>query len=180
MDSFQSLRLSTLQKRKEAQANFLKSTSPEKNKRKDEQLIKLVKKKNADKVKFTRFFLKNRLSSELEATINQHIKENPSMKDQTFVGILKSKPFTAEVVKLEEAAAAVVDLPKEEALQILKKQPLAYFSGEDFRMKTSAEEEYQALKEKLDNFFEDNASIFEYLQEEPLSDLYPEAISAFI
>lgn len=175
MDSFQSLRLTSLQKRKEAQASFLKSTSPEKSKRnQDNQLVSLVKKKNADKVKFTRFFLKNRLSSELEATINQHIKDNPSMKDNTFVGILKSKPFTAEVVKLEDAANAVVDLSKEEALAVLQKQTLAYFNSSDFSMKTNSEIEYQSLKEKLDNFFENNASIFEYLQEQNVSeeDLY--------
>lgn len=173
METPYSLKLDVLKRQKSNEVKFLNNSK--KNKKipsslataSQEHLLNLAKKQRSDKVKFTHFFLKNRLSSELDATIANHIKEHPEMKDDFFIGILNGSPFYSEVVDLKTASESVIDASKEEALEVLKQQNIGYFDKEDFSLKTRRHPAYQKLKERIDSFFEDNLSIFQYLKERP-------------
>lgn len=157
---------------RQEKTNLLKylNSSKGKNQVKDslhEELLDVAKKRQGDNVNFTYLFLKNRLSSELDSTIAEHLRTNPEMKDQFFIGIITEQPFQTEVLNLKDAAKAIVDLPQEEALQILKKHPIGYFKKKDFPLKTPQIPSHLELKKKLDVFFQKHAPVFQLLREHP-------------
>ncbi|MFT4554155.1 MAG: hypothetical protein ACI9S8_002801 [Chlamydiales bacterium] len=140
----------------------------------DDSLMQLASKQRSDTVKFTYFFLKNRISTDLDSTISNHVKKHPEMKGKFFVAILTGQSLNTEVVDLDTAAKNTVDLPEEEAREVLKKNPVGYFNAEDFKMKTSEEPAFGSLKKKIDDFFQENSAVFTYLREHPEHNLSAE------
>ncbi len=143
----------------------------------DDALLATATKRSSDRVKFTHFFLKQKLVDGLDDTIAEHLREHPALKDKVYIAILTDKSFKTEVISLDDAVAAVEDMPKEEAEQILRQNPVGYFRSADFTIKTGEDPSYAGLKTKLDSFFEKNADVFQYLRENPdaniaLEDLY--------
>ncbi len=130
-------------------------------------LLSFASKKSADNIKFTHYFLKNRLIKGLDATIAMHLDKNPEMKDNTFIGIVTDDNFRTEVLDLKSAAQSVSDLAEEDAIEVMKKNPVGYFKHADFTMKTSSDHSYQELRDKLNNFFNKNADVFQYLRDNP-------------
>lgn len=137
----------------------------------NEELTNIAAKRGADTLKFTYLMLKTRLARDLDETIASHLAEHPEMKDQFFIGVITGGQFTAEVVKLSDASNAVEGLAPEEAHQQLSRDPIGYFSADDFTLKTPAEPGYRSLKAKLDSFFNRSQEIMNYLRANPDADV---------
>lgn len=171
---------SAIQRRQSSLLNFLDNPRKEgtqplsPSQPEDDGLMQLATKQRSDTVKFTYFFLKNRISTELDSTINNHLKKHPEMKGKYFVAILTGQSLNTEVVDIDSAARNVVDLPEAEAREVLKQNPVGYFNAEDFEMKTSEEPAFTSLKGKLDDFFQENSAVFQYLREHPEHNLSAE------
>jgi hypothetical protein len=177
MESPDNIINSAMQKRRSSLLNFLDAPNKEANgnqKQDSDDLMGLASKQRADTVKFTYFFLKNRISTDLDATINKHVKKNPEMKGKFFVAILTGQSLKTEVVDIETAVKNVVDLPEEEARELLRENPIGYFNEEDFQMTTSAESSFREMKDKLDAFFQEHSAVFQYLRDHPEHNLSAE------
>ena len=139
-------------------------------------LLSFASKKSADNIKFTHYFLKNRLIKGLDATIATHLDKNPEMKNNTFIGIVTDDDFRTEVLDLQSAAQSVSDFAEEDAMEVMKKSPVGYFKQADFTMKTSSNQPYQELRDKLNDFFKKNADVFQYLRDNPDSHVEAEEL----
>lgn len=132
----------------------------------DDPLINIAIRRRADTVQFTQVMLKNRLTEDLDQTIADHLRDNPHMQDDTYIGILTDGTFRTEVIAMEAAVASVEDMPFEQADQLMRRNPVGYFSSADFSMKTPEDPAYQSLQRKLDHFFERNSDVFDYLRQQ--------------
>ena len=129
-------------------------------------LASLAAKRKADSAQFSTFVMQQKLAEDLNETIENHFRQNPSLRDDVFVGILTDGHFSAEVVSLDTAAAAVEDLPMEEAKALLRENPVGYFKSEDFTVRTPEDDSLQDFKQDLDQFFRRNRAVIHYLRQD--------------
>lgn len=131
----------------------------------DDPLINTITKRRSDAIKITNYMVRQRLTNDLDDIIKGHFKQHPEMKEKAYVAVIQGDTLSAEVVSLEKAIEAVADKTQEEARELMTSNQMGYFSAANFTMKTESEEEYQELKNKMDEFFTSNAKIFQYLRQ---------------
>ena len=132
----------------------------------DQSLLDLAVKRRQDAIQIAKNMVKEKLALELDAVVDNYVAENPQIKGESYIAIIGSgENFAVEVVNIEEAIDAVDDMSKEEAEQILKQKPIGYFANsEDFGLKTKQEDVYIQLREKVQEYFNQNSSIFNCLR----------------
>lgn len=139
-----------------------------------DSLSKIAAKRGEDKVRWTQFFLQNRLSRDLDATMSKEFQKHPELKDKIYVGIILDEEFSAEVIPIEQAAASVEGMEAEEAQQQLQAQPIGYFNRQDFTLKTPSDEAFQSFKKGLQEFFQRNSDLISYLRNNPEANIQAE------
>lgn len=132
-----------------------------------DELTQLAQKRSADSVRYTNFFLQNRLVKDLDDTLARQFREHPELKDQVYIGVITDEGFSAEVVPLDTAISSVEGVPIEEAEELLRSQPVGYFKRSDFTLKTPGGENFQSFKNGLQDYFERNRDIIEHLRNNP-------------
>lgn len=132
-----------------------------------EPLAELAAKRGQDSLKFTQFFLKNRLVHDLDKTMAKQFEAYPELKDKVYVGVIVDEGFSAEVIPLEKAAQAVEGVASEEALEQMRKAPVGYFQRQDFTLRTPPDEALQSFKKGLQEFFQRNSDVIDYLRNHP-------------
>jgi len=135
-------------------------------------LQEMAAKRNSDKLEFTHLMLKTRLEKDLDSTIATHEAQHPQMKDQYFIAIMED--YTVEVVDKQQFLTNIDD---EAAKEQYAKEPVGFFQKEDFPLKTSSDTSYKLFQDKLNQYFQRNAPVIQYLQNNPegdadLSNLY--------
>lgn len=160
---------SFLERRSQATQNLIGSSRQNKSQGKyaSDKLTQVAAKRSADSVRFTQFFLKNRLVKDLDQTMHREFQKHPELKGKVFVGVIVDEGFKAEVIPLDQAAQAVEGMDPEEAMAALEREPVGYFERANFTMQTPGDEKYQSFKQGLEEYFERNREIIDFLRSHP-------------
>jgi hypothetical protein len=132
-----------------------------------DELSSLAAKRNGDRIRLSVYMLRQQLVKDLDQTIQTQMSKHPEIEGKFFVGIVTGERYSAEVVGIEEAASRVTDAPREEALEVLRQNPIGYFAPEDFTMKTGDDPAFRDFKQGLDDYLRRNQQVIQYLQSHP-------------
>jgi hypothetical protein len=151
-----------LMRKQSSSMKLLHSTESSKE---EDSLIAIASQRNLDTIKITNFMIKQRLTEEMNQTINTFLQENKELGKNYYLAFISDEDYTTEVLPIDTVLNAVQDTPKEEARHLLSSHSMGYFKRADFTLKTPEGGVHEKFKTTMDSFMKDHASIINYLRQ---------------